>query len=93
MNYLVVRSDEAQAEIDVLSPVPRRAVKNAIRDLRRGPIMPNSKKLDDFEHLWRVRPNRRWRIVFELFDDERTILITRVRLREFAYEGLERAPR
>lgn len=93
MRYRVVRSAAAEHEISTLSPDTRRALNDAVRQLREGPLAADAKELDDHPDVWRVRLNKGWRMVFELQPEERVIRITRVRRRRFAYEGLERAPR
>ena len=88
MTYRAVRSAAADQEIARLSPEPRRNYHRALRGLRRDPTAGDTKKLDNFDTLWRTRIGR-WRIVFDLDTERRTITILRVARREVVYEGLE----
>ena len=88
MTYRAVRSAAADQEIARLSPEPRRNYHRALRGLRRDPTAGDTKKLDGFDTLWRIRIGR-WRIIFNLDTEQRTITILRVARREVVYEGLE----
>ena len=88
MTYRTVRSAAADQEIARLSPEPRRNYHRALRGLRRDPAAGDTKKLDGFDTLWRTRIGR-WRIIFNLDTEQRTITILRVARREVVYEGLE----
>ena len=88
MIYRAVRSAAAGQEIARLSPEPRRNYHRALRGLRRDPTAGDTKKLDGFDTLWRVRVGRR-RIIFDLDAEQQLIIILRVARREVVYEGLE----
>ena len=88
MIYRAVRSAAANQEIARLSPEPRRNYHRALRGLRRDPTAGDTKKLDGFGTLWRIRIGG-WRIIFNLDTEQRTITILRVARREVVYEGLE----
>ena len=88
MTYRAVRSAAADQEVARLSPEPRRNYHRALRGLRRDPTAGDTKKLDGFDTLWRVRVGG-WRIIFNLDTEQRTITILRVARREVVYEGLE----
>ena len=88
MTYRAVRSAAADQEIARLSPEPRRNYHRALRGLRRDPTAGDTKKLDGFDTLWRVRIGR-WRIIFDLDAERQLITILRVARREVVYEGLE----
>lgn len=88
MTYRTIRSAAADQEIARLSPEPRRNYHRALRGLRRDPAAGDTKKLDGFDTLWRTRIGR-WRIIFDLDTEQRTITILRVARREVVYEGLE----
>ena len=76
----------------MLSPRPRRDIKQELRKLNEGTDRPNVKRLEGVANMWSVRVNR-LRIVFELDEDEHIIRVTRIRPRPTAYEGIERPPR
>ena len=88
MTYRVDRAADAQEQLRRLSPVPRRNMRAAIRRLHRGPHVGDTKQLRNQEDLWRVRTGR-WRAIFRLDDDARTITILRVGPRETVYDDLE----
>ena len=86
MNFQVRRSAAAQEQSNQLSPSTRKAVKYATRELRNGPQFPASAPLADQHIVLRVRLNKRWRLLFELDQAERIILITRIGLRDNIYD-------
>ena len=91
MNYRVDRTEDAQTEIRALSPQPRAQVNKALRDLRKNYRAGDTKKLDGFDTLWRVRIGRR-RIVFQLNPRARVVTVLRVRRREIVYDDLVEPP-
>ena len=86
MNFQVRRSAAAQEQSNQLSPSTRKAVKYATRELRNGPHFPGSAPLAGQVIIWRVRLNKRWRLLFELHEAERLIVITRIGLRDNIYD-------
>ena len=92
MRYRVELSDDAQVDLDGLSPHTRRNVKEVLRRLHRGPDSALDLQLSDQPGMWRALAGRRWRVVFEM-RASRSITVRRIRRRETAYEGIERPPR
>ena len=60
-----------------------------MRDLGAGPTTGGGKELEGHPDVWSVRVDR-WRIVYEVDREQRGMLVTRIRPRPTAYEGLER---
>ena len=87
----VIKTDEADLEHRALSPIPRRDVKQVLRNLRFGPSA-EAISLEGFDNLWRERLDG-LRVIFEFYPSERLIRVIRIRPRSTAYEGLERPPR
>lgn len=90
--YRVILTDAADEEYRRLSPVPRRRIKAALRKLAYTENDLDIGSLENAPDMWRVRVNR-LRIVFELYEADRIVRVTRVRPRETAYDGIERPPR
>ena len=90
--YRVTLTDAADEEHRRLSPVPRQRIKAALRKLAYTENDLDIGSLENAPGMWRVRVNR-LRIVFERYETERVIPVTRVRPRETAYDGIERPPR
>ena len=86
MKFQVRRTAAAQEQANHLNPATRKALKRASRRLRNGPQFPGSAPLADQDIIWRVRLNKRWRLLFELNHAERRILITRIGLRDNIYD-------
>jgi mRNA interferase RelE/StbE len=59
----------------------------AILALVENPHPGDSVKLEGHHRLYRIRIGS-WRVVYSLSEDEKTVLITRVRHRQNAYAGL-----
>ena len=86
MKFQVRRTAEAQEHANHLNPATRKALKRATRRLRNGPQFPGSALLAGQDIVWRVRLNKRWRLLFELQQADRVILITRIGLRDDIYD-------
>ena len=86
MNFQVRRTAEAQEQANRLNPTARKALKRATRRLRNGPQFPGSAPLADQHIIWRVRLNKRWRLLFELDQAQRLIVISRIGLRDNIYD-------
>ncbi len=87
--WRVSRNPESEAEYQRLSPERRRKIKRAMRELEAGPTTSGAKELEGHPDVWSVRVDR-WRIVYEIDWERRAMLVTRIRPRPTAYEGLER---
>ena len=88
MIYDIDRTDQVQEQIRRLAPGPKRDIRAAIHLLYQGPHAGNTKKLDGYDTLWRIRVGR-WRVIFKLNEPDRDITILRVARREIVYEGLD----
>ena len=60
-----------------------------MRELQAGPTTGGGQELEGHPDVWSVRVDR-WRIVYEVDREQRAMLVTRIRPRPTAYEGLER---
>lgn len=89
MRYLVPLEDEARAQLRALAPVPKRVVRQRLREMEDGPYELNVRQLERPEVLFRIRAGD-YRIVFRPGPGEREVTVTRIGHREWVYEGLER---
>lgn len=87
MEHRVALSDDAQAEMDRLSPNTKRDVNEVIERLRSGPDRDLDLPLQGVD-LYRALAGRRWRVIFEVLPG-RQILVRRIRRRREAYQGIE----
>ena len=88
MIYDIDRTDQVQEQIRRLAPGPKRDIRAAIHLLYQGPHAGNTKKLDGYDTLWRIRVGR-WRVIFKLDEPDRDITILRVARREVVYDNLD----
>ena len=88
MNYRVTLSDDAEADMDGLSPNTKSDVNAVFRRLRSGTDRRYDLQLANTDGLWRAHAGRRWRVVFRV-GPGRQIEATRIRRRGRAYEGIE----
>ena len=87
LRWSVIQSAAAELEYSSLSPVRRYRIKKALESLEAGPLVENSKLLDQYETLWSLQVDR-WRIVYDVYPDRRQIVVRRIRPRKTAYEDL-----
>ena len=91
MRFRVTRSPEAAEQLAALAPDPKRRVRDVLRDLELNPYGPKTLQMQADALMFRVREDG-YRIIFEPGPGVREITVTRIALREVAYEGLESAP-
>jgi len=79
----------AQRELDALAERVRFEAVQAILDLSEEPIPQDALELEGHRHAYRIRCHRdQYRIVYRVSEQQRRVLILRVRLRASAYDGL-----
>ena len=88
MNYRVTLSDDAEADMDGLSPNTKHDVNEVFRRLRSGPDLRYDLQLQEADEMWRAYAGRRWRVIFEVRPG-REIFVRRIRRRREAYQGIE----
>ena len=89
MPYQVRVSEAARAQRRGLAPGPKRAVREALREMENDPYALDTIRLDRPEIRYRVRAGH-YRILFEPGPGHRVITVTRIAHRSWVYEGLER---
>ena len=92
MRIRIALTDEAKAQRASLAPVPKRVVREALREMEKDlyaldtiPLQPPA------EDLHRVRVDD-YRIVFEFGPGHREITVVRIGHRSWVYEDLGRLP-
>ena len=91
MRYRVIQSDEADAQLKVLAPEPKRRVRGKLREMTRDPYGPDTRQMEWPEILFRVRAGD-YRIIFEPGTGPREVNVIRIGHRDRVHEGLERPP-
>ena len=91
MNFRIIRSPEAQANLRSLNPLIRRRATQAMRKLVEGPEIQDSKPLRGHKDVWSLRLGR-WRMIYRVDHDASEMHIIRVGRRETVYEGFELPP-
>lgn len=79
--YRVELSPAAQRQARRLAPGDARLVRRSLRSLVGDPRPAGSVKLTGFIAVWRVRAGR-YRIIYEVHDDERLLMVLRVARRD-----------
>ena len=82
--YSVSIRKSAQREIKSLDHTVRERIIKALRSLR-DPRPPGCLKLAGSSNLWRVRVGD-WRVLYEISDDDREVVVVGVRRRSKAYD-------
>lgn len=85
MPYRVVLKPAAKRQLDRLRGVAQIALRGVILALTNDPRPPVAVKLAGRRDLWRLRiriDGHGWRVVYELLEDERLVVITRVARRD-----------
>ena len=83
MSYALVIERAAQKSLAKISPPHRDRVIRAIEGLASDPRPPGVKKLRQRE-AWRLRVGA-YRVIYEIHEDEVSVLVVRVRHRREAY--------
>ncbi len=90
MRLRVILTDEAKEQRASLAPVPKRLVRETLREMERDPFRLDTIPLQPpAEGLYRVRVDD-YRIVFQPGPGWREITVVRIGHRESVYERLER---
>jgi mRNA-degrading endonuclease RelE of RelBE toxin-antitoxin system len=82
MTYRLEITIEAQNDISGLSGFVRAQAIQILRRLRENPRPPRAKELRGKRNFYRIWLARKWRVVYEIDDEARSIIILRVRLKE-----------
>jgi mRNA interferase RelE/StbE len=83
--YRVVLTPAAQRQLDHVRGVPLVALRGAILALADEPRPPGGAKLAGHRNLWRLRlrvDGRPWRVVYQLDEAERLVIVTRIARRD-----------
>jgi mRNA-degrading endonuclease RelE of RelBE toxin-antitoxin system len=89
MNYRVKISPEAQKEIKALSGYLRSQALKILRAVSENPRLARAKELRDKPNIYRIWLAQKWRIVYQIDDDSKLILVLRVRLKaDIDYQSL-----
>jgi mRNA-degrading endonuclease RelE of RelBE toxin-antitoxin system len=90
VNYRIRIEQPALKEIRSLPSHVRAQAEVLIQALAAGPRPPRSRELQGKPGIYRLWLAGRWRIVYEILDDQQLIFVLRVRRKEqIDYEGVE----
>jgi mRNA interferase RelE/StbE len=84
MSYHVVIANSAKRDLRRLSPDLQRRIAVRLDDLKSTSRPTNVSKLHDRENQWRIRVGD-YRIIYEIDEDQRLIVILRIKHRREAY--------
>ncbi|MEW6245281.1 MAG: type II toxin-antitoxin system RelE/ParE family toxin [Nitrospirota bacterium] len=84
MPYTVLLRPAAERDLKKLPPEVRSRIKDVLLSLEQDPLPPGVTKLTDSSNLWRIRCGD-YRILFEIDDTARTVLVLRIAHRREAY--------
>lgn len=82
MSYRVQISPEAQKEIKELPGYVRAQALQLLRDIRDNPRLPRAKELRNKPDIFRLWLSKKWRIVYQIDDGIKQVLVLRVRRKE-----------
>ncbi len=88
MNFTVVFTENAEADMDGLAPGPRAEVNKVLKRLRAGPDRGLDLELVNAKNRYRAYAGRRWRVIFQVLPGRR-VQIRRITRRPDAYRGIE----
>ena len=92
VRYRIHLRDLASNQLRVMAPVPKREIREVLRQMAEYPYGEGSKELEWSDEMHRFRVGD-YRIVFEPVKGERAINVTRIGHRSTVYEGIERPSR
>ncbi len=82
MSYRVEISPDAQEEIKALSGYVRAEALKLLHSLRDNPRLPRAKELRDKPNVYRLWLAKKWRLVYRVEEDQKRVLVLRVRRKE-----------
>jgi len=85
--FEVFVEDSAKKEIKKIPKDLIKAIEDGIEDLEKNPKPHGSKKIKGYANLWRIRFGK-YRVVYELHEIEKRVIIFRIRHRKDVYENL-----
>ena len=89
MLYHIVISPEAQKEFRSLTGYVRAQAEALIDGLASNPRPVRARELRDRSSIYRIWLASKWRVVYEVNDEQSTILVLRIRRKEYVdYEGV-----
>ncbi len=89
MNYRVEISPQAQKEVKALSGYLRSQALKLLHAISENPRLTRAKELRDKPNIYRIWLAQKWRIVYQIDDDSKLVLVLRVRSKEnIDYESL-----
>lgn len=89
LTWQVILPTSAQRQLDQLPDNVRDEVMEEILALEDDPLPEGNVALRGNRNLYRIRVARRYRVIYQISEREKRILIRRVRSRGNAYSGLE----
>jgi mRNA-degrading endonuclease RelE of RelBE toxin-antitoxin system len=89
--WKVELTPSAQRQFRRLEDGPRQAAEELLQDLAEDPALIPAVELDANPNTWRVRFHHdRYRMIYQISRGRKHILVTRMRPRPIAYEGMKR---
>jgi len=82
VSYQIKIIPSAEQEIRALPAYVRAQARQLVPALARSPRPSRAKELCDNPGTYRIWPAGRWRIVYQMDDDQQVVIILRVRLKE-----------
>jgi mRNA interferase RelE/StbE len=86
MRYEIIIKPTAEKSMDKIPRSARRRIADALEGLRNDPRPKGVVKLAGDENLWKIRIGV-YRVVYEIHDDQLTVLVLRVAHRKDVYRG------
>jgi len=88
--WTVELSKSAQRELRQLEDGPQRSAEDLLKDLAEDPAVIPAIELRGKRDTWRVRfHNDRYRMIYQVSKARKRIIVTRIRPRPTAYEGMK----
>jgi len=82
--YSVIINSNVAKQMQKIPSKTQEKIKLAIRNLANNPKPPNCKKLQGFDHTWRVRVGD-YRIIYEIYDNKVQVIVIKVKHRRDVY--------
>lgn len=82
--YSVIVNSNVAKQMQKIPSKTQEKIKLAIRNLANNPKPPNCKKLQGFDHTWRVRVGD-YRIIYEIYDNKVQVIVIKVKHRRDVY--------
>lgn len=88
--WTVALTPAARRDLHLLEDGPQQAATEIIQDLAEDPQLVPAIELRGNPNVWRTRFHNYYRMIYQVSKAERRVIVTRIKPRNTAYQGMKR---